>query len=97
LCVEVSFRCYSRDYLNINTLSECYYLLLHYQTFYDSSECIAWYCLLTNQAVYLSAKTRVQGASSQRWPYSYDTFKTCIISKLIAADMKMDELIPFQT
>jgi len=90
LCVKVS-----GDYLNINTLSECYYFLLHYQTFYDSSKCIAQYCLWTNQAVHLSAKTRVQGASSQRRAYSYDTFKTCVISKLVAADIKLDELIQF--
>lgn len=97
MCVEVSFRCCSGDYLNMNTLSECYYLLLHYQTFYDSSECIAQYCLSTNQAVHLSAKTRVRGASSQSRPYSYDTFKTYVISKLIPADIKMEELILFQT
>jgi hypothetical protein len=97
LCVEVSFRCCSGDYLNINTLSECYYLLLHYQTFYDSSKCIAQYCLLTNQAVHLSAKTRVQDASSHRRPYSYDALKICVISKLIPVDIKMDELIIFQT
>jgi hypothetical protein len=61
---------------DIKTLSECYYILLHNQTFHDSREFIAEYRQSTSAAIHLSANRTMQYAVTQSKPILIQTVNT---------------------
>lgn len=50
----------------VNTLSECHWLFLHNQTFYEIRECNEECCLSTSGAARSRANFTVQGSATQR-------------------------------